>query len=146
MRETDKEKEKILQSFKRLKGNYFRRNLGYEMQEDPAFSQPSLSLLPAFFQPSQPNGFLMARSIPSCRQGLWADFRACSPSCAESWLHRRTWRSSQGSPVLAQDQHEDLEPVPPKNNQRTFPQVEETAQCGIRTPQPRRSQLQTLPG
>lgn len=43
MRETDKEKEKILQSFKRLKGNYFRRNLGYEMQEDPAFSQPSSS-------------------------------------------------------------------------------------------------------
>lgn len=52
--------KQILQFLKRLKDNYFRRNEGN-------IRRPSL--FPALNpQLSQPNGFLMAKSTPSCRQ------------------------------------------------------------------------------
>lgn len=105
------------------------------MQEDPAFSQP----------PSQMDSLWLEVILPVGRNCGQTPAPA-HPSCAESWLHRRTWRSSQGSPGLAQNQHEDPEMVPPRNNQRTCARSGRGGRYGIRASQTRRCQLQTLPG
>lgn len=75
-----------------------------EIQEDPAFSQPSTPS-----SPRQMDSLWLRLFLPVGRtvgRFLCLLPKLCWKMAELSWLHRRTWRSSRGSPGLVQDHHQ----------------------------------------